>query len=124
LTPRLGQIDPYDDCEFGQSVMPDLISEIDQLLPDARAGRERRGLLRLRVLAECCAQIANGSLVVIGDWTTTRQPSPLVSDPAPSSPAPPAAGPLRVRLHNDLERALVVEPEGLLHGQMEELERL
>jgi hypothetical protein len=65
--PLLGRVDPYDDTEFPQSAMPELISDIDRLLPTAQEGPEQRGLLRLRAMAERCAHTADGSLVFIGD---------------------------------------------------------
>jgi hypothetical protein len=65
--PLLSQVDPYDDTEFHQSAMPDLISDIDRLLETTQHGPEQRGLLRLRAMAERCAQTPDGSLVFIGD---------------------------------------------------------
>lgn len=47
--------------------MPELISEIDQLLTIAKEEPARRGLLRLRVMAAYCEQIDNGSLIFGGD---------------------------------------------------------
>lgn len=47
--------------------MPTLISEINRLLPLARQGPERRGLVRLRALAEQCAATPGTSVVFLGD---------------------------------------------------------
>jgi hypothetical protein len=65
--PILGNLDPHDDLELHQTAMTDLIAEIDQLLPTAHNDRERRGLQRLRTLAQMCSQTDNGSLIFVGD---------------------------------------------------------
>lgn len=65
--PLLVHVDPHSDTEFGQATMPELISEIDQLLTIAKEEPARRGLLRLRVMAAYCEQIDNGSLIFGGD---------------------------------------------------------
>jgi hypothetical protein len=65
--PILGRIDPHDDLELGQAAMADLIDEIDRLLPIARTDHERRGLQRLRTLADLCSRTDNRTLIVTGD---------------------------------------------------------
>jgi hypothetical protein len=65
--PILGRIDPYDDLDLDQAAMPDLINELNRLLPTANNEPERRGLQRFLALADLCSRTDNGSLVVIGD---------------------------------------------------------
>lgn len=48
--------------------MPVLLAEIDILLDHARPGPERRGLLRLRMMADRCGNEGHrGLLVFVGD---------------------------------------------------------
>lgn len=64
----LGSVDPYDDhAVYTRDVMTDLIAEVDLLLPVSRAGAERRGLVRLRVLATECLNMPGSVLVFVGD---------------------------------------------------------
>jgi hypothetical protein len=50
----LGTLDPYADTALGASDMARLLASIDEIMGDASAGPELRGLTRLRVLAEAC----------------------------------------------------------------------
>lgn len=65
--PLLSQVDPYGDLELVPDLMPGLIAEISALLSEARTGPESRGLLRLRALAEACAETPDATLVFRGD---------------------------------------------------------
>jgi hypothetical protein len=66
-SPLLSQVDPYGDLELAPDLMPNLIAEITVLLSQARTGPESRGLLRLRALAEACAEISDATLIFRGD---------------------------------------------------------
>ncbi len=50
--PILQSIDPYADTEVPCEVMPALLDDIARALAVAKDGPERRGLMRLRVMAE------------------------------------------------------------------------
>ncbi|WP_433300419.1 hypothetical protein ACQP2F_08980 [Actinoplanes sp. CA-030573] len=63
----LSQVDAHGDLDVTRDKMPQLISDIDRLRPLARTGPERRGLLRLRALAEQCATTPGTSLMFLGD---------------------------------------------------------
>lgn len=65
--PVLQSIDPYDDTYMPSGVMARLIADVVTALPLVNDGPERRGLLRLRVLAERCSRLPESSLVWIGD---------------------------------------------------------
>ncbi|MFG2059161.1 hypothetical protein ACGFI9_34605 [Micromonospora sp. NPDC048930] len=65
--PILGRVGPHDDLDLDPATMPGLIAEIDRLLPAAHNDRERRGLQRLRTLADLCSRTNNGSLIIAGD---------------------------------------------------------
>jgi hypothetical protein len=65
--PTLNQADPFGDLELRPAAMPPLIAEIGTLLAAARPGPEQRGLLRLRALAETCAETPGSVLVFRGD---------------------------------------------------------
>lgn len=60
------RIEPYGETRFGADQMKQLIDEVDLLLAQATAGAEHRGLMRLRVMAERCAE-EHGELVFVGD---------------------------------------------------------
>jgi hypothetical protein len=51
---------------LGTSQMQQLIADVELLLLQAKAGAERRGLVRLRTMAERCAE-QDGELVFVGD---------------------------------------------------------
>lgn len=65
--PVLSRADPYGELHLHSAEMPQLLSEIERLLPTARHGPERRGLDRLRVLAEVCATMPEASIAFVGD---------------------------------------------------------
>lgn len=65
--PVLGSVDPYADTEMSPSSMDSLIADVEAALLVAKAGPERRGLLRLQVLAECCAVMPGSTLNWKGD---------------------------------------------------------
>ncbi len=65
--PLLGRVDTYGDVELTSEEMPELIAEIDRVLPEAQPGPETNGLVRLRVLAVLCADIPGSSLLFAGD---------------------------------------------------------
>jgi hypothetical protein len=65
--PILGGVNPHDDLELDRTTMPDLIGEIDRLLAVSRDDRERRGLRRLRALADLCSRTERSRLILIGD---------------------------------------------------------
>ncbi|PGH42338.1 hypothetical protein GA0070622_1842 [Micromonospora sediminicola] len=65
--PLLSRVDPYGDVQFMPFDMPQLLSEIERLLPSARQEPERRGLERLRILAEVCATMTDASIAFVGD---------------------------------------------------------
>jgi hypothetical protein len=62
--PILAHVDPHHDAELDPAVMPDLIDEIDRLLPGRHPARELRGLERFRTLATLCARTEHTKLVV------------------------------------------------------------
>ncbi|BCY08810.1 hypothetical protein [Actinoplanes sp. L3-i22] len=62
----LGRLDPHGETRFGAGQMQQLIAEVELLLTLAKAGAEHRGLMRLRSMAEHCAE-QHGELVFIGD---------------------------------------------------------
>ena len=65
--PIIGSIDPFGDTKLPSGVMGQLIAECARALTLAKNGTERRGLLRLRVLAEECSRDPNSALFWIGD---------------------------------------------------------
>jgi hypothetical protein len=65
--PTLSKVDVFGDLELRPVAMPALIAEIDKLSPTGRPGPEQRGLLRLRALAEKCAETPASVLVFHGD---------------------------------------------------------
>ena len=64
--PVLGTIEPYGDTSLVSVHVTQLLQELDTLLPMARPGPERRGLLRLQSLAFACAEVGR-VLVFRGD---------------------------------------------------------
>ena len=62
----LGRLDPHGETRFGASQMQQLVADVELLLNLAKAGAEHRGLIRLRSMAERCAE-QHGELVFIGD---------------------------------------------------------
>jgi hypothetical protein len=62
----LGRLDPHGETRFGASQMQQLVADVELLLTLAKAGAEHRGLIRLRSMAERCAE-QHGELVFIGD---------------------------------------------------------
>jgi len=65
--PILESVDPFGDTTVPSGVMARLIADIARALPMANDGPERRGLLRLRVLAEECSRLPESALVWVGD---------------------------------------------------------
>jgi hypothetical protein len=65
--PVLASVDPYADTEMQADVMEQLIADIASILPVAKAGAELRGLLRLQVMANRCANDPGSRLVWLGD---------------------------------------------------------
>jgi hypothetical protein len=61
-----GRVDPHGETRFGASQMQQLVVEVELLLARATAGAEHRGLMRLRVMAERCAE-EHGELMFVGD---------------------------------------------------------
>lgn len=62
----LGEIDPNGETRLDASRMPQLVVEVELLLLQATAVAERRGLMRLRALAERCVR-EQGELLFLGD---------------------------------------------------------
>ncbi|MFI1990510.1 hypothetical protein [Actinoplanes sp. NPDC020271] len=62
----LSAVDPHGETRFGANQMRQLLAELELLLIGATAGAERRGLMRLRAMAERCAE-DQGELVFVGD---------------------------------------------------------
>ncbi|MEU4623016.1 hypothetical protein AB0G04_23965 [Actinoplanes sp. NPDC023801] len=62
----LGRLDLHGETRFGASQMQKLIADVELLLTLAKVGVEYRGLMRLRSMAEHCAE-QHGELVFIGD---------------------------------------------------------
>jgi hypothetical protein len=62
--PILSKLDPHDIVEIDHSWMPGLIHEINLLLPNARPGPERRGLVRL---VEHCVENTAVTMTFMGD---------------------------------------------------------
>jgi hypothetical protein len=65
--PALAQIDPYAEETWDRNAMPGLLIDLTRALEDARPGPERRGLLRLRVVAELCRDDADLMFAFVGD---------------------------------------------------------
>jgi hypothetical protein len=63
----LGAVDPYATTEMGPDGMCALLSDIELALSATKAGPERRGLLRLQVMAETCAELPGSTMTWIGD---------------------------------------------------------
>jgi hypothetical protein len=63
----LGRIDPYGNVKFGSSDMAAIHDEAEGLVGLAREGPERRGLLRLQVLAAYGSRIPGSVLRFLGD---------------------------------------------------------
>jgi hypothetical protein len=69
VTPALrlfGRVDRHGETRFGATLMQQLIVGVKLLLAQATAGAEHRGLMRLRTMAERCAE-EDGELVFVGD---------------------------------------------------------
>ena len=60
-------IDPHGKTVFNRHQMPDFIAELDRLMPDAKPGPERNGMLRLRMLASLVQSRPHQFLVLLGD---------------------------------------------------------
>ena len=65
--PVLQFIDPFGTSVMASGDMARLIGDCDRALPAAKDGPERRGLLRLRVLAEECSRRPATALHWTGD---------------------------------------------------------
>jgi hypothetical protein len=65
--PIMQSIDPYADTEMPFEVMPGLLDDIAKALAVAKDGPERRGLMRLRVMAESSASTPRSMLMWLGD---------------------------------------------------------
>lgn len=63
----LGAVDPYATTEMGPDGMGSLLADIELALSVTKAGPERRGLLRLQVMAETCAGLPGSTMTWIGD---------------------------------------------------------
>lgn len=63
----LQSVDPYDDTEMSADAMPVLLHDLALAIPLAKEGPEKRGLLRLKVMAEFCAAHEGSSLLWRGD---------------------------------------------------------
>jgi hypothetical protein len=63
----LGKVDPYAATEMRPDRMRLLLADIELALPAAKPGPERRGLLRLKAMAETCAALPKSTMVWIGD---------------------------------------------------------
>jgi hypothetical protein len=60
-------LDPYADSVLGSDRMSELLADLNRVAEHARYEIERRGLNRLRVLAERCANDPSLSLLFEGD---------------------------------------------------------
>lgn len=65
--PILGSLDPYGDVTLGAVKMAHLIADVDRALQGTRSGPHRRGLRRLRMMAEMVQTDASLTLHVVGD---------------------------------------------------------
>lgn len=63
----LSEVDPYAMTDMHGDRMAALLEDIVKAIPEAKAGPELRGLLRLQVMAEACAADPNSKLVWMGD---------------------------------------------------------
>jgi hypothetical protein len=63
----LRHVERYGDTVFIRSQMPDLLAEVERLAVSATQPAARRGLERLRVIAERCNDGADLSVWFIGD---------------------------------------------------------
>lgn len=63
----LQSVDPYADTEMASDAMPHLVRDLLLALPLAKDGSEKRGLLRLKVMAEHCAAHEGSCLLWRGD---------------------------------------------------------
>lgn len=65
--PGLQSVDPYADTEMASDAMSHLVRDLLLALPLAKDGSEKRGLLRLKVMAEHCARHEGCVLLWRGD---------------------------------------------------------
>jgi hypothetical protein len=65
--PCLQSVDPYSDTEMASDAMPQLVRDLDLAVRLGKDGSEKRGLLRLKVMAEHCAEREGSSLLWRGD---------------------------------------------------------
>ena len=63
----IGSLDPYGDAVLGAETMVDLMADVDSALAAGRDGPERRGLRRLRAMAEMVRANDSLTLRVVGD---------------------------------------------------------
>lgn len=63
----LGRVEAFEDVDFAPDEMQALLRDIAALKPLAQPGPESRGLDRLRVMAERCAQVPRSRIRSIGD---------------------------------------------------------
>lgn len=63
----LSTLDHYSDSVLQSARMPELLADLDRVAEYARGEDERRGLNRLRALAEQCADDRSLSLLFVGD---------------------------------------------------------
>ena len=63
----LQYVDPYGDTVFNNVQMPDLLDDIDRAARHPMNDRERRGLDRLRAMAERCRNATHLYLWFVGD---------------------------------------------------------
>lgn len=66
-SPVLGRVSTEGTTEMAPSEMRSLIEEVDGLVPASNDGPERRGLLRLKALAEVCSDRPGTRLMFYGD---------------------------------------------------------
>lgn len=66
-SPVFGRVSTEDTTEMASSGIRSLIEEVDRLLPGSKDGPERRGLLRLKALAEVCSDRPGTKLMFYGD---------------------------------------------------------
>ena len=65
--PLLGGVDPHGTTRLRSVQMRSLVAEIDILLPRVRTEPERRGLTRLRAMADRCVREHDSYLLFVGD---------------------------------------------------------
>jgi hypothetical protein len=63
----LSKVDPYAITEMRSGDMAALLADVVKVIPEAKAGPELRGVLRLQAMAETCEETHDSVMVWRGD---------------------------------------------------------